>query len=152
MPTYNSHQDLLLYILWKVWEQGWQTREILPQISRTGEGSSCCCEKDAKLDSYPSLRKKKKRPSSVCPSGQVETPVVGEKANKISCNYEGIRDKGESGTQTIKSLLHDIFNTKNYEIHKKARKIKNSPLSRDKAINRTRLRNDLDVLLIIQGI
>ena len=78
--------------------------------------------------------------------------MVGEKANKISCNYEGKRDKGESGTQTIKSLIHDIFNTKNYEIHKKARKIKNSPLSRDKAINRTRLRNDLDVLLIIQGI
>jgi len=90
VPTYSSHQDLLLYILWKVWEQGWQTREILPQFCRTGEGGSCCCEKDTKPNSYPSLkRKKKKRPSSVCPS--VKPTVVGEKANKIPCNCEGIR-------------------------------------------------------------
>ena len=91
MPIYSSHQDLLLYIHWKVWEQGWQTREILPQFCRTGEGTSCCCGKDTKLYSYPSLKRKKKGLHLFVPVDRQKPIVVGEKANKVLCNYEGIR-------------------------------------------------------------
>lgn len=98
-----------------------------------------------------SKKKKTKGLHLFVPVDRQKPIVVGEKENKVLCNYEGIRGE-PSGIQTIKSLLNDIFNIKSYEIYKKARGEKESPLSRDKAINRTRLRNDLDVLIIIQGI
>lgn len=52
-------------------------------------------------------------------------------------------EEGEpSGAQTIRGLLHDVFSMK-IERHKKLRKT--NPLSIDKAINRTRLRDYPDV-------
>ena len=124
-------QGLLLCILQKDWQRGWEFREILTQFCRTEEGSSCCCGKDTKL--LPILFSKKAKnlhrfeenTNLLHPRVQEDTHYDWRK-KKISTLYPWGNKEKPSGTQTIKSLLYDVFNKKkkkHNEAHtKKARK------------------------------